>query len=95
ESDSTEARITALEELLKIMVYEYVCRSLFKVDQLMFALHFVKGTQPELFQENEWDAFIGLIVADTVRKVDSQKSLQEHIPSWIDQERHTAVALLK
>ncbi|XP_026994578.2 cytoplasmic dynein 2 heavy chain 1 isoform X2 [Tachysurus fulvidraco] len=94
ESDSTEARITALEELLKIMVYEYVCRSLFKVDQLMFALHFVKGTQPELFQENEWDAFIGLIVADTVRK-DSQKSLQEHLPSWIDQERHTAVALLK
>ncbi|KAK3531386.1 hypothetical protein QTP70_018186, partial [Hemibagrus guttatus] len=95
ESDSTEARIAALEASLKIMVYEYVCRSLFKMDQLMFALHFVKGTQPELFQENEWDAFIGLIVADTVRKLDSQKSLQEHIPSWIDQERHTAVALLK
>ncbi|XP_053095782.1 cytoplasmic dynein 2 heavy chain 1 isoform X3 [Pangasianodon hypophthalmus] len=95
ESDSTEARIAALEMSLKSMVYEYVCRSLFKVDQLMFALHFVKGTQPELFQENEWDALIGLIVADTIRKTDSQKSLQEHIPSWIDQERHTAVALLK
>ncbi|KAI5098641.1 cytoplasmic dynein 2 heavy chain 1, partial [Silurus meridionalis] len=95
ETDGTEARIAALEASLKSMVYEYVCRSLFKVDQLMFALHFVKGTQPELFQENEWDAFIGLIVTDTVKRTDSQKSFQEHIPSWIDQERHTAVALIK
>uniref|UniRef100_A0A8B9KZF7 Cytoplasmic dynein 2 heavy chain 1 n=1 Tax=Astyanax mexicanus TaxID=7994 RepID=A0A8B9KZF7_ASTMX len=78
ESDSTEVRIAALEASLKSMVYEYVCRSLFKADQLMFALHFVKGMHPELFQEN-----------------DSQKSLQEQIPSWIDQERLPAVALLK
>ncbi|KAI4889837.1 hypothetical protein NFI96_027314, partial [Prochilodus magdalenae] len=95
ESESTEVRIAALEASLKCMVYEYVCRSLFKADQLMFALHFVKGMHPELFQENEWDAFIGLIVADMIRKADSQKSLQEQIPSWIDQERLTAVALLK
>uniref|UniRef100_A0A8B9L141 Dynein cytoplasmic 2 heavy chain 1 n=1 Tax=Astyanax mexicanus TaxID=7994 RepID=A0A8B9L141_ASTMX len=95
ESDSTEVRIAALEASLKSMVYEYVCRSLFKADQLMFALHFVKGMHPELFQENEWDAFTGLIVGDMVRKADSQKSLQEQIPSWIDQERLPAVALLK
>uniref|UniRef100_A0AAY4D7R2 Dynein heavy chain ATP-binding dynein motor region domain-containing protein n=1 Tax=Denticeps clupeoides TaxID=299321 RepID=A0AAY4D7R2_9TELE len=95
DSESTEARITALEACLKSMVYEYVCRSLFKADQLMFALHFVRGMHPELFQENEWDAFIGLIVGDMVRKEDSQKSLREQIPSWIDQERHSAVALFK
>ncbi|XP_072546992.1 cytoplasmic dynein 2 heavy chain 1 isoform X2 [Salminus brasiliensis] len=95
ESDSTEVRIAALEASLKSMVYEYVCRSLFKADQLMFALHFVKGMHPELFQENEWDAFTGLIVGDMVRKADSQKPSQEQVPSWIDQERLTAVALLK
>uniref|UniRef100_W5K866 Cytoplasmic dynein 2 heavy chain 1 n=1 Tax=Astyanax mexicanus TaxID=7994 RepID=W5K866_ASTMX len=67
ESDSTEVRIAALEASLKSMVYEYVCRSLFKADQLMFALHFVKGMHPELFQENEWDAFTGLIVGDMER----------------------------
>lgn len=31
EADNTEARIAALEASLKNMVYEYVCRSLFKV----------------------------------------------------------------
>ncbi|XP_073719558.1 cytoplasmic dynein 2 heavy chain 1 [Misgurnus anguillicaudatus] len=95
ESESTDARISTLEISLKNMVYEYICRSLFKADQLMFALHFVKGMNPELFQENEWDVFTGLIVGDVVRKTDSQKSLREQFPSWIDQERLTAVALLK
>ncbi|KAI1893942.1 hypothetical protein AGOR_G00128840 [Albula goreensis] len=95
ESEGTEARIISLEACLKTMVYEYVCRSLFKADQLMFALHFVKGMHPELFQENEWDAFTGLIVGDMVRKSDSQKSLREQIPSWIDQERLGAVAMFK
>uniref|UniRef100_A0AAV2J329 Cytoplasmic dynein 2 heavy chain 1 n=1 Tax=Knipowitschia caucasica TaxID=637954 RepID=A0AAV2J329_KNICA len=87
EVETTEARITALETNLKNMVYEYVCRSLFKADQLMFAMHFVKGMHPELFQENEWDAFTGSIVGEMFKK--------EDFPSWIDQERHAAVAILK
>ncbi|XP_030632529.1 cytoplasmic dynein 2 heavy chain 1 [Chanos chanos] len=95
EPEKTEERIATLESCLKTMVYEYVSRSLFKADQLMFALHFVKGMHPELFQENEWDAFTGLIVGDMVRKTDSQKSLREQFPSWIDQERLTALALFK
>ncbi|KAM6946318.1 LOW QUALITY PROTEIN: cytoplasmic dynein 2 heavy chain 1 [Aplochiton taeniatus] len=95
EAESTEARIAALEMSLKSMVYEYVCRSLFKADQLMFAVHFVRGMHPELFQENEWDAFTGLIVGDMVRKADTQKSLRDQFPSWIDQERLGAVAMFK
>uniref|UniRef100_A0A673BSH4 Dynein heavy chain ATP-binding dynein motor region domain-containing protein n=1 Tax=Sphaeramia orbicularis TaxID=375764 RepID=A0A673BSH4_9TELE len=87
EAETTESRIAALEASLKNMVYEYVCRSLFKVDQLMFAMHFVKGMHPELFQENEWDVFIGSIVGEMFKK--------EEFPSWIDQERHAAVAILK
>ncbi|KAI2656493.1 Cytoplasmic dynein 2 heavy chain 1 [Labeo rohita] len=73
ESESTDVRISTLESRLKNMVYEYICRSLFK----------------------EWDVFTGLIVGDMVRKTDSQKSLREQFPSWIDQERLMAVALLK
>uniref|UniRef100_A0A8K9V8W4 Dynein heavy chain ATP-binding dynein motor region domain-containing protein n=1 Tax=Oncorhynchus mykiss TaxID=8022 RepID=A0A8K9V8W4_ONCMY len=95
EAETTEARIAALEASLKSMVYDYVCRSLFKADQLMFAMHFVRGMHPDLFQENEWDAFTGLVVGDMVRKADTQKSLQEQIPSWIDQERLGAVAMFK
>ncbi|XP_073518216.1 cytoplasmic dynein 2 heavy chain 1 isoform X2 [Phyllobates terribilis] len=95
ESGGTEFRIRALIDALKHTVYEYVCRSLFKADQLMFALHFVRGMLPELFQENEWDVFTGVIVGDMFKKSDSQKSLRDQIPSWIEQERAWALALLK
>ncbi|XP_036005544.1 cytoplasmic dynein 2 heavy chain 1 isoform X1 [Fundulus heteroclitus] len=87
EDLNTEARISALESNLKAMVYEYVCRSLFKADQLMFAMHFVKGMRSELFQENEWEVLIGSIVGEIFKK--------EDFPSWIDQERHGAVAIFK
>ncbi|KAA8593993.1 hypothetical protein FQN60_004827, partial [Etheostoma spectabile] len=87
EAENTDARIAALEASLKNMVYEYVCRSLFKADQLMFAMHFVKGMHPELFQESEWDVFTGSIVGEMFKK--------EEFPSWIDQERQGAVAILK
>ncbi|KAI3354358.1 hypothetical protein L3Q82_018881, partial [Scortum barcoo] len=87
EAENTEARIAALEASLKNMVYEYVCRSLFKADQLMFAVHFVKGMYPELFQENEWDVFTGSIVGEMFKK--------EEFPSWIDQERQGSVAIFK
>ncbi|KAF5921105.1 hypothetical protein HPG69_018505 [Diceros bicornis minor] len=52
DSENTEQRIQSLISSLKHMVYEYICRCLFKADQLMFALHFVRGMHPELFQEN-------------------------------------------
>uniref|UniRef100_A0A3Q3WZD5 Cytoplasmic dynein 2 heavy chain 1 n=1 Tax=Mola mola TaxID=94237 RepID=A0A3Q3WZD5_MOLML len=89
EVENTEARIAALEASLKNMVYEYVCRSLFKADQSMFAMHFVKGMYPELFQENEWDVFTGSIVGEMFKK---EVTL---FPSWINQERHGAVAIFK
>ncbi|XP_041850617.1 cytoplasmic dynein 2 heavy chain 1 [Melanotaenia boesemani] len=87
EEENTEARIAALEANLKNMVYEYVCRSLFKADQLMFAMYFVKGMYHHLIQENEWDVFTGSIVGDMFKK--------EEFLSWIDQERHGAVVILK
>ncbi|KAG8584671.1 hypothetical protein GDO81_004716 [Engystomops pustulosus] len=95
EPGSTEHRIKSLINSLKHMVYEYVCRSLFKADQLMFALHFVRSMHPEIFQENEWDVFTGVIIGDMFKKSDSQKSLRDQIPSMIEQERTWAVALLK
>ncbi|XP_073414467.1 cytoplasmic dynein 2 heavy chain 1 isoform X2 [Dendrobates tinctorius] len=94
-SGGTELRIRVLIDALKHMVYEYVCRSLFKADQLMFALHFVRGMHSELFQENEWDVFTGVIIGDMFKKSDSQKSLRDQIPPWIEQERAWALALLK
>ncbi|NXK72907.1 DYHC2 protein, partial [Amazona guildingii] len=95
DSGNTEERIKMLTGSLKHTVYEYVCRCLFKADQLMFALHFVRGMHPELFQENEWETFTGVIIGDTIRKSDSQRSVRDQIPSWIEQNRAWAVASLK
>ncbi|XP_023565248.1 cytoplasmic dynein 2 heavy chain 1 [Octodon degus] len=95
DAESTEQRIQSLISSLKHMVYEYICRCLFKADQLMFALHFVRGMHPEIFQENEWDTFTGVVVGDMLRKADSQQRIRDQIPSWIDQERSWAVATLK
>ncbi|XP_077984893.1 cytoplasmic dynein 2 heavy chain 1-like [Glandiceps talaboti] len=92
EGSSTEMRIKTLISSLQNLVYEYVCRSLFKADRLMFALHLVHGTHPKMFEDNEWEALLGLIVSDV--KTDSGKHSRD-IPSWIDQERHAAVSLLK
>ena len=34
----------------------------------MFALHLVHGMHPELFAEQEWEAFTGQIVSDVLRR---------------------------
>ncbi|KAK2497870.1 hypothetical protein MC885_001482, partial [Smutsia gigantea] len=75
--ENTEQRIQALISSLKHMVYEYICHCLFKADQLMFALHVVRGMHPELFQENEWDTFTGVVVGDMLRKAIALPSLYQ------------------
>jgi len=52
EGSSTEHRIKTLNASLQFLVYLAVCRSLFKADRLMFALHMVHGMFPEMFKEN-------------------------------------------
>ncbi|XP_053400577.1 cytoplasmic dynein 2 heavy chain 1-like [Mercenaria mercenaria] len=82
-------RIKSLVAHLQQLVYEYVCRSLFKADRLMFAMHMVHGMKPDMFEENEWETFNGMLVADV--KSDPSKS----IPHWVEPERAHAVANLK
>ncbi|KAK6172722.1 hypothetical protein SNE40_016326 [Patella caerulea] len=89
DGSGTETRIKNLVYRLQVMVYEYVCQSLFKEDRLMFAVHMVHGMKPKLFQENEWEAFTGVLVADV--KTDSSRSR----PSWVEEERGQAIAAFK
>ena len=93
DAGNVELRIRALKNTLQSHVYEYVCRSLFKADRLMFALHMVHGMHPTLFQENEWEAFIGQLVGQTALR--RQESFRESTPSWCDPERGAAISMLK
>ena len=52
EGSSTQHRIKSLVKTLQLLTYNYVCRSLFKADRLMFALHMVHGMFPDMFAKN-------------------------------------------
>ena len=92
---NTELRIRTLTTTVQALAYEYICRSLFKADRLMFALHLAHGMHPKLFQPNEWEAFTGQLVPDTLRRQESIKQMKESVPSWCSQEQALAVFQLK
>ncbi|CAD5120552.1 DgyrCDS9119 [Dimorphilus gyrociliatus] len=85
----TESRISTLKSSLLKLVYNYVSRSLFKADRLMFAIHMVHGMFPTIFEENEWEYFIGILVVDTKGEKDIE------LPDWVEKDRSQAVLLLK
>ncbi|KAI0210443.1 Cytoplasmic dynein 2 heavy chain 1 [Lamellibrachia satsuma] len=91
--DSSEQHIKALNSSLQYLVYESVCRSLFKADRLMFAMHMVHGMSPHMFKDSEWDAFIGLIVSDA--KGDPPSKSGGDMPRWIEPDRIPAIQMLK
>ncbi|KAK3283536.1 hypothetical protein CYMTET_8768 [Cymbomonas tetramitiformis] len=56
------ARISMLASQLLQMVFLYTSRSLFKADRLTFGMHFCRYLQPDLFEGNTWDHFLGTLV---------------------------------
>ncbi|XP_064481252.1 cytoplasmic dynein 2 heavy chain 1-like [Ornithodoros turicata] len=95
QTSSEHKQEKRLEEILKCfqrLVYENVSRGLLKSDRLAFALHIVHGMYPELFKENEWEAFTGMLLTDL--KFDKD-SIRSELPGWLEDERALAVAVLK
>ena len=88
-SVSNEVRIESLKKSLQTVVYEYISRSLFKSDRLMFALHLVHRMFHDMFLENEWEYFSGILIEDAAEDGSSS------IPNWIDDERRNDVMKLK
>lgn len=94
DAGNVELRIRALKNTVQGLVYEHVCRSLFKADRLMFALHMVYGVHPKLFQDNEWEAFIGQFIGQS-SALRRQESYRDSTPSWTDSERGPALNILQ
>ena len=91
KGDQADKRNKALKNTLQDHVYQYVARSLFKADRLAFAMHLAHGMYPEMFQENEWEAFIGLLVGEAGDGAEAGASL----PSWMASDRMASVSKLK
>ncbi len=72
-----------LRATLKIRVFQFVTRSLFKADRLMFALHLIHALHAQLFQTSEWEFFTGEFVP-----VDRPNT--ERMPSWAAPDREKA-----
>ncbi|XP_054724974.1 LOW QUALITY PROTEIN: cytoplasmic dynein 2 heavy chain 1-like [Uloborus diversus] len=92
---STRSSGNKIQDLIKTLqniTYESVSRSLFKADRLTFALHLVHGIFPRLFEEQEWEAFTGILLTET--KFDPEE-LKASLPGWLEEDRALSVALLK
>ncbi|CAJ0594203.1 unnamed protein product [Cylicocyclus nassatus] len=85
--DNTSTRIDTQIRSLQLAVFYHISRALFKADRLMFALSFVHGTLPKMFQPKEWELFTGVIL-------DEPQAATSGI-SWIDESRHAAVSKLQ
>ena len=83
-----ETRVDSLKRTLLHVVYEYITRSIFKSDRLMFALHVVHGMFPDMFLTDEWEHFTGILVEGT------NKNESLGAPSWVEEERRTDTAKL-
>ena len=95
EADSQElkkSRIQFLSSKLKILLYENICRSLFKSDRLMFAIHLIHGMHPEMFKEKEFEIFSGTIVSENMLK--RRASLPNKYPEWIASDMIPAISLI-
>ena len=88
-SVNNDVRIESLKKNLQLIVYEYISRSLFKSDRLMFALNLVHIMFNDMFLENEWEFFAGISTEE------AQDDASLGTPNWIDEERRNDVLKLK
>ncbi|CAI4230143.1 unnamed protein product [Auanema sp. JU1783] len=89
-TDSSSTRLDSLRRALQLRVFYYISRALFKTDRLMFAFNFVVSTMSKLFQKNEMDFFIGMLMDGDREPDGSIKSL-----TWIDESRHAMLSKLQ
>uniref|UniRef100_A0A7S0W0F2 Cytoplasmic dynein 2 heavy chain 1 n=2 Tax=Hemiselmis TaxID=77924 RepID=A0A7S0W0F2_9CRYP len=86
-SEDVTQRLSILVTMLKRNIFNYVGRSLFKADRLTFGMHLVHGMNPEMFKDEEWEFFVGLVVANV-------SSSQVQIPDWVPADRRPALERL-
>ena len=86
-----EDKIIGLKQILIALVYNYVSRSLFKADRMMFAMHVVNSMFSKQFKENEWDHFTRTLLGDNNIKAEKRTN----VPKWVEAERVADFSLLK
>ena len=81
--------VEKLEKLRRNLVrylFFHVCRAIFKADQMMFGIHFVRFTRPEIFEANEWEFLKGEVAASG--------DAGRLFPSWASEDRRDEFGML-
>lgn len=86
-SGAEGARVDGLSTTLRLKIFTFITRSLFKNDRLMFALHFVHCLKGHMFAEREWEFFTGQVVGEA-------NSRDVPLPSWAAKDRAAPFASL-
>uniref|UniRef100_A0A914XX81 Cytoplasmic dynein 2 heavy chain 1 n=1 Tax=Panagrolaimus superbus TaxID=310955 RepID=A0A914XX81_9BILA len=87
---NVNSRLDSIYRSLQKNVFEFVSRALFKDDRLMFALNFIRGTQNNAFEKNEWELFSGSLVTGASGDDYSVKSI-----TWLPDAQKPAVSKLQ
>lgn len=85
-NDDIKKRLSRLCSGLEVKSLYFVGRALFKADRPMFSLHLVNGMKENIFEEKEWEAFVGKLVSTDEKPRD--------FPAWAPPERKRNFAIL-
>ncbi|PRP81711.1 hypothetical protein PROFUN_10811 [Planoprotostelium fungivorum] len=84
---NVEQRLNQICDKLQKSIFQYVSRSIFKEDRLMFGLHLVHVMYPQAFGEQQWELLVGKIVAGI-------GSSAADFPTWASADRKPFYTLL-
>jgi dynein heavy chain 2 len=85
-SSSLSEKLEKLRRNLVKYLFFHVCRAIFKADQVMFGIHFVHFTRPEIFEPNEWEFLKGEVAASG--------DAGRLFPSWASEDRRDEFGML-
>jgi len=80
DPQSASDRIKSLIINLKLKVFRYVSRSLFKADRVMFGMHMIHSIQPDKFGSSEWEWLTGELVQ-------AANNSNVRLPAWATEDR--------
>ncbi|EFC42807.1 cytoplasmic dynein [Naegleria gruberi] len=86
KASDVNLRITLLKQELSKIAFTYITRSLFKEDRLLFGMHMVRGLFPSMFNQQQWNFFIGNVLKEAPTGTQT--------PNWIPQDRVKTFQLL-
>jgi len=90
-TENIQGRMDQLIGLLEKSVLYFVGRAIFKIDRLMFGVHFVHIARAHLFQPGEWEFLTGEGVSVGTTDDEEKQAGSALLPSWAAPDRSSVL----